>query len=175
MTNLPYHQSERCFRKYEGIIGTIVGQLPGLTIIQCPDNVSINTFVARLRDSISSVRKYNWKTLVFEQSKLLLYPTLTVCVKDDKIVCGIRRSIKESVIKQFATKVIRHKDSEEFDAGSLVYENIQFLAHLFSNNILSSPITFTCLDRQHPADILTLEDDFDLTIIKNENGSFTMS
>ena len=61
MTQIPYHKSERMFRRYEEHIFRIVKEFPTAVSFD-PHPHSSETFMCRLRDSISSLLEFNWPT-----------------------------------------------------------------------------------------------------------------
>lgn len=59
----PAHLSEKVFRRFEQTIKQIVEEFPR-TIIITPEGISQYTFIARLRDAMRSLYKYEWQTSV---------------------------------------------------------------------------------------------------------------
>jgi len=59
---LPSHRSEETFRRYEPLIKTAVDNAPNDTSFTIPPDLAPTTFVARLRDTTLSVKKFGWKT-----------------------------------------------------------------------------------------------------------------
>lgn len=59
---LPSHLSEETFRRYEPLIKTAVDNAPNDTSFTIPPDLAPTTFVARLRDTTLSVKKFGWTT-----------------------------------------------------------------------------------------------------------------
>lgn len=69
--SLPYHLSEGSFRRFEKLIASAVESWPASTkFTTTPESgMSTSVFVARLRDAITSFRRYGWKTEIINVEK----------------------------------------------------------------------------------------------------------
>jgi hypothetical protein len=68
-TNLPSHLSVEMFRRYESFIALAVNNFPEATRFTPIAELTLNTFTARLRDSITSFRRYEWETSIIDVKK----------------------------------------------------------------------------------------------------------
>lgn len=61
---LPSHLSEAMFRRYETFIKQAVDNAPSDTSFSIPEGLAPTTFLARLRDTTLSVKKFGWTTTI---------------------------------------------------------------------------------------------------------------
>jgi hypothetical protein len=59
---LPHQLSEDSFRRYEPLIKRAVDRFPEETEFEKPSGIAPTTFLARFRDALVSLKKYNWET-----------------------------------------------------------------------------------------------------------------
>lgn len=86
-SGLPSHLSENTFRRYEKLIGTALRNWPEATKFTPSGDVSLTTFTARLRDSITSYRRYRWITGEFTSAEFDAIDGAAVVVNDAEHGC----------------------------------------------------------------------------------------
>jgi hypothetical protein len=86
MPDIPFHKTERMFRRYENQIRAIVQNLPDKAVSFSPGDFSIATAMGRLRDAMSSVMQYGWKTDIDLEKLQLIRPQIEVVVINGMIV-----------------------------------------------------------------------------------------
>ena len=172
---LPGRLRESSFRTFEDDIAAIVNQWPCAVPFTDFHGLSINTFSARLRDSLTSFHQFHW-------------PSDKVSYAD---FCVIRERI---IVKQLSSGKVLAGSKEEVDAvaeqepmvdpleevrGSsvaIVFEvtdavEKRLLARLAALRVFKQPLILRGLT---PDDVATLEDSYDVIFHSNTDGTYTL-
>ncbi len=131
-------QTERCFRYYENSIATIVDNWPSLTIIT-PQELSITTYVARLRDAIASLRKYHWTTEIHMERFAEIAELIVCAPRGDKIYAGPATAIR-ALSKPRQEQPIFRVEGEETEFVTNFFEAIRMVARLAHARLLTRPV-----------------------------------
>lgn len=107
--NVPYHKSEKMFRRYEQHIASVLQHWPEPVSFDAKP-LSVTTFSCRFRDAITSVLEYNWPTSLDLERLRALRDEFEVCV-----VAGMVMVRKKGLGKAMATvgkldEVLTHDD-----------------------------------------------------------------
>lgn len=175
--SLPSRLRESSFRKYEDDIAKIVENFPTAIVFTPKGNVI--TYVARLRDAILSFQIYAWESNVIDRAKFAqAYENMVVSHshENDKVLAGGRLEVKKArlgneqgILTEF--KVGYTQTAVELNETELDSNQVAFLCLLASKRLLTNPIRTNCMnaeDKRH------LEDEFDVMIEDNQDGTFTI-
>ncbi len=171
MSDIPYHLSEKQFRKFEHVIAKAVKLFPA--VLACGtggSGYSANSYAARLRDAIASYRKYGWPSDMLPS--LLCTEKLGVSLKDGVVYLGSKDELKKSSKPQL------EEPTTKFNLEPIMLstpgEKV-ILCKLASLRVLTQPIPvkglgfYTILGNP---DIEWLMDNFDVTITKQTNDIY---
>lgn len=115
---VPYHQSERNFRRFEPTIANILKNFPNETIIVASD-LSSETISHRLRDAIRSVFVHNYIPRFFERSQLeSVRNELKICKENNRVIA--RFSTLKPITQTQAPAFVFNSPSEDI-ARAAVY------------------------------------------------------
>ncbi len=166
MSDIPYHLSEKQFRKFEHVIAKAVKLFPA--VLACgtgSSGYSSNSYAARLRDAIASYRKYNWP------SELLPHYAATgklgVSLKDGVVYIGPVNQLRTK------PKATLETPTTKFNLEPILLSSPKektMLCRLASLRLLTQPIPTTGIIDELEANWLM--DNYDVTITKQTNDIY---
>lgn len=167
MAELPYHESEACFRKFELTICSAVNHFPEVLRIKSSDmDVAPTTYAARLRDAIASYYKNEWKSQVnltrFRQVK----PRLQVSHRRDIVMIGDKDALKTA--DELPEVVTPFQVDGEITIQVTTMEQKTMLCSLSAEKAFSKRIKILGLSL---TDVEYLEKHYDVAIKLIEDGS----
>ena len=167
---IPNRLSERSFRYYEPVIKQVVDTFPNEVRVK-PVGLSINTYVARLRDAMLSYNTYRWESNINFGLFQTYYGTffgvrlIQVHIEGDTVVIGSKKQ-KDSKQQPEVINQSASSGSYPFDGSS-----INFLGYLVHHKLLVGPITFFQVS---PEDCVIyknhLEKNFDVEVTIKDNS-----
>ncbi len=169
-TDIPYHLSERVFRKFERVIANAIVKCPKVVILDYKDSgYSANTYAARLRDALASYRTYRWMSKIISDSTLTfeIVKTLKVSFKNGVIRVGPFDALKAEPIGTIEPK--SPTTIAPIAVSGYLSPNVQIICHLASLRVLTQPIPVLGLNDN---DVVWLMDNFDVTITKQTNDIY---
>lgn len=167
----PYYQSERCFRKYEAILGEAVRAFPKV-ITKNPANYGMRptTFVARLRDAKKAFHDNpQWSTALIDRSKLLsIYPEFVISFRknpENLVKLGPKNEL-EPPSHSFTTLPTEAQTAFPVLFGDDTRQiQIRFLGYLAHHRLLSQPVQIIL----HPYEAVDLDTLYDLDLNPVDN------
>ena len=146
--NLPHRFREANFRRFEEVIAKAVASFPEV-IEYNPYPLANETFAARLRDAITSLRNNQWNTSRIAMEKFIVCcDELTVSIQPTGVRIGSAELMKkDKEVPTFSTSK-KAKEPQGLVLDSLDDEGIlSALITLHSKNVLTKPTLFT-----HPSE-----------------------
>lgn len=109
--HIPSYLSESTFRTYEPYIARAVAAWPeetSFTTFVTPDGkkLSANTFVARFRDAITSLRRFGWETTAVDLTKLASIMGDFCLTLDPQGVVWFRHKTKQGRPPEFRSETV---------------------------------------------------------------------
>lgn len=143
MTNfLPSRLTEASFRRYEDIIATAVDNYPQETSFSIPEGIAPNTFIARIRDAVLSVKKFAWTTKI-DMKKLWELSNITVWSLDAANKCVWFREKQTRGRPNELTSLAKTHNAAEISAShwsSWINAEVSAACVLISGGKLAGPI-----------------------------------
>jgi hypothetical protein len=175
MITLPHRYKESTFRVYEPFIKRLVDE----AVINWPTCTKIDpkffttaqtTFIARLRDAVQSYLNHNWPSSINRTKFTEIARDTQVSERaDGTILFGHKTAIKSWVAADKIPLVPTTVSSDVIDLAHINAVNL--LMTLSHNRLLSPRIIFTGVN---DVDIETSQQNFDIAIDKNPDGTYTL-
>jgi len=141
-------------------------------VIVSPGDLSSLTVAARLRDAMSSLYRYEWETQEVEIDKFRrVYKDMVVSHRGVSIYVGSREAIRMYDPIHPIIALTEAFDKEPSKVYGLTVDQVRFVCLLIVDKMFSRPMTCRC----NEINCVGLENDFDVVVEKNEDGSFTIS
>lgn len=164
-SNLPSRLRETTFHQYEDDIALIVRSFP--TVVNIVPRKSIQTHVARLRDAILSLSKFNWPTHVIDIEKFKkIVDEIKVSHNNDSIFAGSRGTLK-------AMSACPPPPTEHFILSAPKIANITE-AKILCKLIADGGVPIATILGLSDYDITMLEENYDVSIKRNPDQSCTI-
>lgn len=164
---LPSRLTEKAFRRYEDVIHQAVDSYP--ICVAFEPTGSISTFTARLRDAILSLYRYEWSTKIDTVKFRNIYNDLVVSHQLNKVVIGSSKLIKATGV---SGPTYFGYTAAPLDAIRLKStEHARFICELASKQMLAVAVRVTGIDDEN---VEYLEMNYDVSITKNPDGSYTI-
>lgn len=159
---VPFHKSERMFRRYEQHIFQFTIHYPKVIGFD-PMPLACTTFSCRLRDAIASVLEYNWPTCLDVARLREIWPLSSVRVGPDGFVYIGPNDVKEAGPLSAAGHQIdvNKKDDFAFDVDNPPLSVLIAFCVLLENKVLKRPVRVRNVAR---ATMTQLSEKFDVGI-----------
>jgi len=139
MSQVPFHKSERMFRRYEGQIHAILSALPQRPIAFDPTPFAPQTALCRLRDSINSVLEYRWETSLDLKALAALRPQIEFVIQAGQVV--VRSKLTREPLSPASSDPL--PVAQEVNFGLILdkpdLNTLEAVALLHSKRVLSHP------------------------------------
>jgi hypothetical protein len=173
-TNLPSRLREAAFRRYEDAIAQIVRAFPKVVVLR-PDG-NVNTYCARLRDAMLSLGRHKWLTNKVNLADFdEYYADIIISHQGDEIHCGSREMLKahhnfDAPAIQVDQAIVNSPSPVTYRVTSN-FSALAVLCYLASQRALQCPIKLLEMDQSN---VKWCEDNYDVALTKNEDGSYTL-
>lgn len=142
---LPYQLTEESFRKYEPFIKQAVKNAPLETSFSVPDGLSVNTFVARVRDAIVSLKRFRWDTTIDVEKLWTLSGKYIWSIDPGGEKIWFREKQKRGRPLEYAAEAHTRQAAQAGASISSVWTNLQVgeidsLALLIHNQRITGPV-----------------------------------
>ena len=171
---LPYRFRESVFREYEPAIRLIVERFPSCVEFD-PQGRAQETFACRLRDSLTSLKQNRWPTII-DMDKFDSICNL-ICVRqvaNGHILVGGWNETKPKPTTSGITPVVALPPPVSSSDGSVLVHSLEekkLLALLASRRLLATPLVVGGLSL---AEATKLEQDYDIALTQNNDGTHTL-
>lgn len=171
MIDVPFHKSEKMFRRYEPHIQAFLSHWPEPSSFD-PAPLATITFQCRFRDSVASVLEYNWPTCIDTAYLREVWPKVGLFIKAGLVVVGTRASRGSAAILSPVGAEVSRRDHDEV-AFTIDGQNIDAqkqavaAALLLQAKLLTKPVKIKNLPRDFMTQLTT---QFDVGISELPDG-----
>lgn len=172
MKDLPYRFREAAFKRYEGVIASVVAAYPACVDFKPREEFGLSptTFSCRLRDAMRSAIDNKWPTSRFDLMRLMqIHDDIQVAERNDVVKVGSKEQVREAAPLQVDVEAYKAATSSPIEL--LNDAEKVFLCRLIIKGVLATPLIVHGLTE---IDTECLQQTFDLAIIPNKDGSHTI-
>lgn len=163
--HLPHRFREVSFRKYERVVAAIITAFPKPLVLS-PGDLSSATFIARLRDAMTSYAKHHWPTALFTAEQFaLVRPQICICQKPDGTIIARPRGEDDDDTQPVGEFEVATK-KEPFQLDILDDSQLRIIFSLAHHRQLIGPVKFTTLNEPL---LQSLKDSYDVFVSPTAN------
>lgn len=169
--HLPSRLSETSFRDYEPVIAQIIATWPKVVKVEAQGKAPI-TVAARLRDAKLSFERYRWPTTLFDPAAFdKIKDSIRVAHKGDCVYAGSITSLKTLDVKDAQVATASLMSAIPLTVEITDNTQLRLIAWLAAKRAFAMPIILANIDEENAE---WLEDNFDVDVTKNKDGSYTL-